>query len=290
MAMYALLCCLESVCPSYVPAGSLLPTACDVGRVVFGDAWAGGREHGSAYAGPMRIAACQTPEILGDVEAALACVERFAAEADGADLLLFPEGFVQGYLVTDEHVRTHALAFDSPGFEAILRRLAPLRPVLVLGVIEREGERFFNTAAVIRGGRLVGAYRKTQLVPGEAVFTPGEDYPVFEVAGVRFGINICYDTRFPFAAASVAAQGARVLLVASQNMMPRRRAAHWKELHNAIRADRARETGMWVVSADVTGERGPDRVGWGPTSVLDPDGGLVAQVPLMTVGFVVADV
>ncbi|XVU23615.1 carbon-nitrogen hydrolase family protein [Actinoplanes sp. CA-054009] len=238
----------------------------------------------------MRIAACQTPEILGDVEAALACVEQFAVDAHGADLLLFPEGFLQGYLVTDEHVREHALALDSPGFEAILRRLSPLGPALVLGMLERDGDRFHNTAVVIHRGRLLGAYCKTQLVPGEAVFTPGDDYPVFDLAGVRFGINICYDTRFPFAAAAVAAQGARVLLVSSQNMMPRPKAEHWKELHNAIRADRARETGMWVVSADVTGERRPGRVGWGPTSVLDPDGELVAQVPLMTVGFVTADV
>ncbi|XVV10975.1 carbon-nitrogen hydrolase family protein [Actinoplanes sp. CA-131856] len=238
----------------------------------------------------MRIAACQTLEILGNLEAALACVEQFAADADGADLLLFPEGFLQGYLVTEEHVRKHALAFDSPEFETVLRRLAKLRPVLVLGVLERDGERFHNTAAVVHRGRLLGAYRKTQLVPGEAVFTPGEDYPVFDLAGVRFGINICYDTRFPFAAAAVASQGAHVLLVASQNMMPRGRAEHWKDLHNAIRADRARETGMWVVSADVTGEREPGRVGWGPTSVLGPDGELVAQVPLMSTGFVTAEI
>ncbi|SNY57807.1 carbon-nitrogen hydrolase family protein [Paractinoplanes atraurantiacus] len=236
----------------------------------------------------MRIAACQTPEILGDVEAALACAERFAADAAGADLLLFPEGFLQGYLVTDEHVRRHALALDSAAFADILQRLTPVRPVLVLGMLERNGERFHNTAAVIHCGRLLGAYRKTQLVPGEAVFTPGDDYPVFDLAGVRFGINICYDTRFPFAAAAVAAQGARVLLVLSQNMMPRGKAEHWKDLHNAIRADRARETGMWVVSADVTGERDAGRVGWGPTGVINPDGELVAQVPLMTTGFVVA--
>ncbi|MEU8813476.1 carbon-nitrogen hydrolase family protein [Actinoplanes sp. NPDC048796] len=237
----------------------------------------------------MRIAACQTPEILGDVEAALACVERFAADAAGADLLLFPEGFLQGYLVTGDHVRRHALALDSPPFAAILRRLAPLRPALVLGMLERDGDRFHNTAAVIHGGRLLGAYRKTRLVPGEAVFTPGDDYPVFDLAGVRFGINICYDTRFPAVAAAVAARGARVLLVSSQNMMPRDKAEHWKDLHHAIRADRARETGLWIVSADVTGERDPGRVGWGPTSVLDPDGRVVAQVPSMTTGFVVAE-
>jgi predicted amidohydrolase len=237
----------------------------------------------------MRIAACQTPEILGDVDASLACVEQFAGEAQ-ADLLLFPECFLQGYLVTDDHVRRHALDLGSAAFAAILRRLAPLRPTLVLGLIERDGERYYNTATVIQHGRVLGSYRKTHLVPGEAIFTPGTDFPVFDVDGVRLGINICYDTRFPAAAAAVAGQGAQVLLVASQNMMPRPAAEQWKDRHQAIRAERARETGMWVISADVTGERGADRVGWGPTSVLDPSGEVVARVPLMTTGFVVADI
>ena len=62
---------------------------------------------------------------------------------------------------------------------------------------------------VIAGGQVVGSYRKTFLTGGEHVFTPGGDYPVFDVAGVRFGINICYDTQFPQAAAAVAATGRR---------------------------------------------------------------------------------
>jgi hypothetical protein len=63
-----------------------------------------------------------------------------------------------------------------------------------------------------------------------------------------------------------------------------------KDLHNVIRAERVRETGMWLVSADVTGERDECRVGYGPTSVMDPRVEVVAQVPLMTVGTVVADI
>ena len=43
---------------------------------------------------------------------------------------------------------------------------------------------------------------------------------------------------------------------------------------------------MWLVSADVTGERGRDYVGYGPTSVMDPTAEVVAQVPLLTVGMV----
>jgi 5-aminopentanamidase len=239
----------------------------------------------------MRIGACQTPEILGDVDAALLVVQDFARQADAAaiDLLLFPECFLQGYLVT-KHVRNYALDLDSSSFGTVLSQLAPLRQMLVFGVIERAGGHYYNTAVVIAGGRLVGRYRKTFLVSGESLFTPGGSYPVFDCAGVRFGINICYDTQHPQAAAAVAAAGAQVLLVPAQNMMRRAKAFWWQDRHNEIRGRRARETGMWLASADVTGERDGTHLGLGPTGFLNPTGEMVSQVPPGVPGMVITDV
>ena len=242
--------------------------------------------------GRLRVGACQTPEILGDIESALLCIEDFAAQAaaQGVHLLLFPECFLQGYLVEEQHVREHALSLDSARFTSVLERLAPIVPALVFGIIEQDDGRYFNTAVVVARGELVGTYRKTHLVPGESLFDKGTAYPTFVLPGVRFGINICYDTQFAEAAAPVAAQGARLLLVPAQNMMRRAAAQQWKDLHHAIRAERVRETGMWLVSADVTGERDEYRVGWGPTSVINPRAEIVAQVPLMTTGMVITDI
>jgi predicted amidohydrolase len=240
----------------------------------------------------MRIGACQTPEILGDVDEAIRVVRDFAGQADdaGVDLLLFPECFLQGYLVTEDHVDGQAFEVDSPGFAAVLARLAGIRPTLVLGMIERSAGRFYNTALVIAGGRVLGGYRKTFLVDGESVFTAGDSYPVFDHGGVRFGINICFDTQHPPAAAAVAAAGASVLLVPAQNMMGRDKAFHWQHRHNQIRVRRVRETGMWLVSADVTGDRDGTRLGLGPTCVIDPSGTVLDQVPAGTTGMAVADI
>lgn len=243
-------------------------------------------------AGGLRIGACQPPEILADTEAALAWIEDFARQGakQEVDLLLFPECFLQGYLFDPDHVSRHAMDFTSPAFTAVLRRLAPIEATVVVGVIETEQGRYFNTAAVITGGQLIGRYRKTRLMPGETIFEPGDVYPTFVQRGVRFGINICSDTQVPGPAAQVAAQGARVLLVAAQNMLRRPVAEEYKDLHHSMRADRARETGMWLVSSDVTGVRGDSRIAYGPTSVLSPGGEVVEQVPLMTTGIVVAEV
>lgn len=239
----------------------------------------------------MRIGACQTPEIVGDVAAALAVVQDFArlAGAEGVDLLLFPECFLQGYIVTGQHVTEQAFEVSSAGFGVVLERLAGVGPTLVLGIIERSADAYYNTAVVITAGRLVGRYRKRYLTPGEAVvFTPGDSYPVFDHSGVRFGINICYDTQFPDAAAAVAASGAQVLLVPAQNMMRRDKALWWQDRHNAIRARRAQETGMWLVSADVSGHR-DTRVGLGPTCVIDPTGRVITQVPTGATGMAITD-
>jgi predicted amidohydrolase len=234
----------------------------------------------------VRIGACQTSEILGDIDGALRVVRDFAVQADAArvDLLLFPECFLQGYLVTKRHVRTWALDVTSAEFAVVLAALAGIRQTLVLGMIERSGGAYFNTALVITRQQVIGRYRKTFLTAGESIFAAGDRYPVFDLDRVRFGINICYDTQFPQAAAAVAARQARVLLVPAQNMMRRDKAAWWQHRHHEIRARRARETGMWLVSADVTGERDDSHIGLGPTSVLSPTGAVLTQVPTGTTG------
>lgn len=237
----------------------------------------------------MRIGTCQTPEVLADVDRVVGIVRDFAGR-DDVGLLLFPECFLQGYLVTGKHVGEQALDLDGPRFAAVRARLADLRPVLVIGLIERDGSDYYNTAAVISRGRLLGRYRKTFLTAGESIFSPGDDYPVFDHAGLRFGINICYDLQFAEAAAAVAASGAQVLLAPAQNMMPREKASYWEHRHNEIRAERARETGLWIVSADVTGRRGESRIGLGPTGFLDPAGRVVTQVPTGTTGMVTAEI
>jgi predicted amidohydrolase len=244
------------------------------------------------YGGLVRIGACQTPEILGDIDGALRVVGEFAARADDeqVDLLLFPECFLQGYLVTDHHVRTWALDVTSAEFAAVLAALAGIRQTLVLGMIEHSDGRYFNTALVIDRHRVIGRYRKMFLTVGESIFTPGDGYPVVDTGRVRFGINICYDTQFPRAAAAVAARHARALLVPAQNMMHRDAAHRWQHRHHEIRARRARETGMWLVSADVTGERDESRIGLGPTSVIHPTGAILAQVPTGTTGMITTDI
>ncbi|TAU89280.1 carbon-nitrogen hydrolase family protein [Rhizobium leguminosarum] len=238
----------------------------------------------------IRIAAAQTPEFRENVGAALDYAVRIAAlaEAEGVALLVFPEGFLQGYLTDEASARRFALDLASAEFAAVLDRLPKSGSVLVMGLIEIDGGRLFNTAVVVERGVLLGRYRKAHLLRGERAFEAGKDSPLFAIGALRFGINICYDTNFPEAAGTMAASGASLILCLSNNMMPRDKAETFKERHNAVRGERCRETGLWLISSDVTGER-DGRIAWGPTAVLNPEGQVVAQLPLEEPGLLVFD-
>jgi predicted amidohydrolase len=239
----------------------------------------------------VRIAAAQTVEFQEDIEGALTCVAEVAAhaEAEGASLLCFPEGFLQGYLTDETPARQNALDLASPVFEAVLNRLPKTGPMIVMGLIEVEDGRLFNTAIVLDRGAVVGRYRKAHLLGGEQFFSPGNDNHIFEIDGLRFGINICYDTNFPEAARKVADLGASLIVCPANNMLRRKTAEALKDVHNSVRGERCRETGLWLVSADVTGER-DGRISWGPTAVLNPAGEVVAQLPLEKTGLLVFDI
>lgn len=238
----------------------------------------------------IRIAAAQAIEHRGEIDQSLASIIAFAREAQaaGARLLCFPEAFLQGYLTEEHAAREHALDLASPEFLSILRQFPQPSPMMVIGLIEVNGARLFNTAVVIDRGRMVGRYRKIRLLGSESAFTAGTDSPIFEIGGLRFGINICSDTGAPECARSVAEGGGQLIVCPANNMLPLSRAARFKDIHNAARGERCRETGLWMISSDVTGER-PGCIGWGPTAVLDPDGMARAQLPLGIPGLLVFD-
>lgn len=239
----------------------------------------------------VRIAAAQTLEFREDIEAALNCLVDFAgrAEAEGAALLCFPECFLQGYLTDQSAARRNALNLKSSAFETVLNRFPKTAPMIVIGMIEEEGGRLFNTAVVLERGSLIGRYCKTHLLDSERFFEVGNDYPVFEVAGLPFGINICYDANFPKAAMELAERGAALIVCPANNMLHRATAEAFRAVHNTVRGDRCRETGLWLLSSDVTGER-ERRVSWGPTAVLKPSGNVAVQAPLDQTGLVVFDI
>ncbi len=236
----------------------------------------------------IEIVGCQPEEILGDVKGSAATIFAYSLEAEksGAKLVCFPECYLQGYLVDPQHSKDLAISLDSEEFASLLEQFETLDLTIVFGMIETRDDVLFNTAVVVKNGVLEGAYRKINLLPGESkVFAPGNSYPLFNLEGIKFGINICYDLNFPNCANLVAKQGAQLLVCPCINMLKIKAAQEWKEKHNAIRALRCKESNLWLLSSDVTGER-DGRISYGPTAVIDPAGRVVAQTLLNEPGSV----
>lgn len=240
----------------------------------------------------MRIATCQLPEVLGDQKRAMSLMYKYAVEGErqGADLVCFPECFLQGYDMCPEHIASVAVELGSPMFNDLLRSFISIQPVLVFGLIEKADGFAYNSALAIQGGKVIAHYRKRYLLKKEAsVFKRGSSSPVFHICGTKVGINICHDLSVSESIESAAASRVTVLVCPCNNMLPREVAEEWKSRHNEIRSRHAKDHGVWIVTSDVAGER-DQCMSYGPTAVIDPQGIVIAQVPLQQVGMVVAEI
>lgn len=142
---------------------------------------------------------------------------------------------------------------------------------------------------VVKNRQVLGVYRKTHLLSGERIFNAGTAYPVFKTGDLTFGINICYDTNFPQAARNLADQGAQLIVCPANNMMGHQKSEQYRHIHNAVRGERCKETGLWLISSDVTGEQS-GRISYGPTALIDPSGHVAAQLPLLETGLLITEI
>ncbi len=97
----------------------------------------------------------------------------------------------------------------------ILEACASLDLHAVVGFLERDGDRVYNTAALIGPAGLVGKYRKVHLpcLAADRFVDIGtyKEPPVFDTPLGRIGLAICYDLRFPESARSLALAGADII-------------------------------------------------------------------------------
>ncbi len=237
----------------------------------------------------MRIAAVQSSPILDDARRVCdVIVEHLRrAEEQGIDMLLFPEAFLLGHSYEPETIQARARAGTAAALPELCKSAADFSTTLVVGAFELRQGQVFNTAFVIQHGRITGQYSKAY--PNEPGVTAGTDCPTFEKAGVRFGINICNDANHADACAPLVQQNAALILYPLNNMLRPETAERWRERSIANLVARARQTGCWVVSADVVG-RLPRLESFGCTAIVSPDGRVVARVPEGEEGMVVHDI
>jgi predicted amidohydrolase len=105
-----------------------------------------------------------------------------------------------------------------------------------------------------------------------------------EIEGVRFGLTICYDLRFPELYRRLAVDEQATVMVVPAAFMAHTGRDHWEVLLRA----RAIENQCYVLAAAQIGDHDPGRTCYGRSMVVDPWGTVVAQAPDV-VGITVAD-
>ena len=166
----------------------------------------------------LRIALAQLNVCVGDVQNNLHQVENALrqAQAQHADVLVFPELVLAGYPPEDLLFRPDFLAQMQAGVDALAAQTTAM--TVIVGVpLLREGI-LRNMACVLRDGKIVAEYAK-QCLPNYRVFdekryfTPGNASLVIEVAGIKLGILICEDIWEDAPAQAALLAGAEALCV-----------------------------------------------------------------------------
>ena len=240
----------------------------------------------------LRIAMAQFDFPVGDVAGNTARIAAMIAEARdeyGADIVLFPETAISGYPPEDLLMRPSFLI----DCEAALFELAKGTTgiVAVVGWPESAGSILYNSASVLRDGKVEATYRKREL-PNYNVFDerryfhvdPDGGSCVFEVKGVPVGLVICEDLWFPEPLADTAQRGAQLVLV--PNASPFERGKHAQR--DALLALRTKEAGVALAYLNVVG--GQDALVFdGASVVADADGTVHPAAAAFTDQWLVVD-
>jgi NAD+ synthase (glutamine-hydrolysing) len=229
----------------------------------------------------VHVAIAQINSIVGDLAGNAEKIMEACrlAHAAGADIVVTPELSLVGYPPEDLLLRPSFYAKTAQAFDtltAALSAFAGLHVVLCHPLLQ-DG-RCYNAASLVSEGAVLGVYRKNVL-PNDAVFdekryfTPAEDTLVFEVKGVRFGINICEDTWSAVPPARARAAGAQVLLVPNASPFHMRK----QHLRHQVMRENVSSQGLALVYANLVG--GQDELVFdGNSFVLDAEGNLCAQL------------
>jgi NAD+ synthase (glutamine-hydrolysing) len=147
----------------------------------------------------LKIALAQTNFLVGNITANVDAIVEAAVHARdrlNADIIVFPELTITGYPAEDLLLRADFINAANNAVYQLAERVAGI--ALVVGFPERDGDRLYNSAAVLHDGVMPACYRK-QALPNYGVFdeqryfSAGNQPCVFEFNGAFIGLTICED-------------------------------------------------------------------------------------------------
>jgi NAD+ synthase (glutamine-hydrolysing) len=203
------------------------------------------------------------------------------------DLLTFPELAVCGYPPEDLLLKPQFVRENLKAIEKIEKHCSGL--TVVVGFVDTQSD-IYNAAAVIHDAKLAGIYHKIYL-PNYGVFDEnryfqaGQGCPVYTVAGIGVGINICEDIWYEAGPATIQAySGAEVIVNISASPY------HFGRLkfRERMLSTRAADNVVIVAYNNLVG--GQDELVFdGGSMVLDEKGQLIAKGKQFEEDLIMAD-
>lgn len=245
----------------------------------------------------LNLALAQTVTKLGDVQFNLEKHLDFIkqARAQKADLLVFPELSLTGYVLQDLVASVaHRPAEDDPVFRHLLKASHDLD--LVVGFVDEDTRhRFYIASAYLSGGRLLHVHHKLYL-PTYGLFDEGRFFArgdsilAFETRFGRAGLLVCEDFWHASPPYLLWLDGADIMLFTSAS--PGRGLNDREKLESARWVERVTKAYASMFTSFVAHT---NRVGfedglnfWGGGVIYDPNGELLAQGPYFEEALTVA--
>jgi predicted amidohydrolase len=199
------------------------------------------------------------------------------AKGQGADLVIFPEMCLTGYVVRDQ---LYELAETIPGpattkVEELARNSGMYIVFGMPTLSDKTKATMYNTAVFVGPQGLIGTYHKRYL-PTHSVFEekryfrPGYQTASFNTPIGDIGLCICYDLFFPEVTRLTRLAGAKLIISISASPSVRR------SYFETLTAARALENTAYLAYVNLVGVEDGLQF-WGGSRLISPTGDIVAK-------------
>lgn len=227
--------------------------------------------------GKIRVATCQFP-VSGNIRRnADRIIDQItAAKEQRADVAHFPETGLSGYGGMD-HRSWDAFDWDLlyQATGEIISLAREKKIWVILGSAHRltEGHLPHNSMyAISPEGRIVDRYDKRFCTEGDLKFySPGDHFTAFEINGVRCGMLICYDVRFPELYREYNKLGVQLIFDSFYNARAKGPGIHRIIMRPSLQA-RAATNYFWISASNSSAY-----YSW-PSVFIQPDGVILGQL------------
>lgn len=230
----------------------------------------------------VRLLAIQMESVIGELDLNIDTVRNLLIanleKYDGADFVFLPEVWTTGWY-TPDFIKT-AETLENSKAVSMLSEIAKKYCVNIIGgsFIRKDGEKYFNTCPVInREGKVVALYDKNHLFSyyGDnegGIITKGSAPVMVELDGIKIGLTICFDIRFPEIYRAYRKAGADILV----NM------AAWGKTKkipwDTMTTSRAVENQTYMVALTQTGLLPDGKENLGHSMIIDYEGKIMDQI------------